>query len=169
LEEVPFVKERLVAKRLVEVEFVPVAFVKVKPCREVLPTTVKVDVTVEEAATKPPYKPSVFVVVAPFVVTDCKVLNGQFKPLTRQTLEPLTAIAVALSVVPLAVAKPNQLVDVPFVTIELVMFELTVAKFVAKRFVLVVLVPVAFVQVRLAKLEGVAPVTVKFAMVAFVA
>jgi hypothetical protein len=56
---VPFVKERFVTvpfvvKRFVVVTLVPVPFVKVSAWREVLPSTVKVEVTVEEAARKPP-------------------------------------------------------------------------------------------------------------------
>lgn len=44
----------LVAAKLVVVTLVAVPFTKVKPCNEVLPKTVKVEVTVEEAPTKPP-------------------------------------------------------------------------------------------------------------------
>lgn len=51
---VKFVILPLVAARLVVVTLVPVPFTKVKPCNEVLPKTVKVEVTVEEAPTKPP-------------------------------------------------------------------------------------------------------------------
>lgn len=51
---VKFVILPLVAARLVVVTLVPVPFTKVKPCNEVPPKTVKVEVTVEEAPTKPP-------------------------------------------------------------------------------------------------------------------
>ena len=63
----------------------------------------------------------------------------------------------ALMLVPEAVAKPSQPVEVTLASVPFVAMKL-----VAKRLVLVVLVPVALVQVRFVKLDGVAPVTVRF-------
>ncbi len=62
----------------------------------VVPTTVSVEVTVEEAPTKPPYKSKVEVAKAPRAVTEASVsvsarrYAGQFKPLVKQTVEPPT-------------------------------------------------------------------------------
>jgi hypothetical protein len=89
---------------------------------------------------------------------------GQFVPFRRQTEEPFTWMEEAFNVVPEAVAKPNQPVEVPFVKERLV-----ACAVVAKRLVDVVFVPVALVQVRLVKLDGLVPLTVRFVNVPFVA
>ena len=54
LETAKFVVDALIAAKFVVVTLVPVPFTKVKPCNEVPPNTVKVEVTVEDAAKKPP-------------------------------------------------------------------------------------------------------------------
>jgi hypothetical protein len=62
----------------------------------VLPTTVKVEVTVEEEPTKPPYKRSVEVAKLPRAVTlesvsvSAKRYAGQFVPFVRHTVAPPT-------------------------------------------------------------------------------
>jgi hypothetical protein len=66
---------------------------------------------------------------------------GQFVPFRRQTEEPFTWMEEAFNVVPEAVAKPNQPVEVPFVKERLV-----TVPFVAKRLVVVELVEVVFVK-----------------------
>lgn len=76
-------------------------------------------VTVELPAVKPPNKYSWFVVLAPLLVTACKLpvaaaAPGQFVPFERHTLKPFTAIAAAFKVVPEAVVKPNHPELVPF-------------------------------------------------------
>ena len=112
-----------------------------------------------------------FVVVAPFAVTLWRVSMsvGQFVPSNKQTEVPFTLIDDAFNVVPLAVVKPNQEVDVPLVNVRFDAISFVTMKFVANKFVLVVLVPVAFVQMRFVRFDGAAPMTVRFAMVAFVA
>ena len=70
---VRFVIFPFVAAKFVVVTLVPVPFTKVKPCNEVPPNTVKVEVTVEDAAKKPPMSCKVWVVVAPRPVTVAKV------------------------------------------------------------------------------------------------
>jgi hypothetical protein len=80
---------------------------------------------------------------------------GQFVPLARHTEVPPT---VRLEV-------RFKLVPVPFVKTSVVRFESPATP----RFVLVVLVPVAFVHVRFVKLDGEKPFTVRLVMLAFVA
>jgi len=75
---------------------------------------------------------------------------------------------------PEAVAKPSHDVDVPFAydkldSDPLVAVKVVALKFEANKLVDVVFVPVAFVHVRLVKFDGVDPVIVRFAIVAFVA
>jgi hypothetical protein len=117
----------------------------------VYPSTVKVEVTVEEAAIKPPYRERVEVAKEPRAVTVARVSDstdtGQFVPVWRQTAVPFTKTAAAFKVVPDAVEKPSQ-VAVAFVMEPLVMERLVVEALVAKRLVVVTLVPVAIVQVR---------------------
>ncbi len=66
----------------------------------VVPTTVSVEVTVEEPATKPPYKRRVLVAKAPRAVTLANVsvsaskYAGQLRPLVKQTVEPPTVSAL---------------------------------------------------------------------------
>ncbi len=91
--------------RFVVVTFEPVAFVKVTAFKADVPVTesalkipwprtVKVEVTVEEAPTKPPYNCRVLVANEPRAVTDASVSNstaaGQFVPVWRQTFTPPT-------------------------------------------------------------------------------
>ena len=119
----------------------------------------------------------------------CKVdvlaaVPGQFVPFAKHTDEPFTAIAEAFKVVPEAVAKPSQEVEVPFVKLRLVekkfvevasvnvalgaVSEAMVPLFanrlvdettLLKKFVVVTEVNVAFVPVSVA--SEVAPSTVK--------
>lgn len=73
LETAKFVVDALIAAKFVVVTLVPVPFTKVKPCNEVPPNTVNVEVTVEDDAKKPPMSCRVWVVVAPRPVTVAKV------------------------------------------------------------------------------------------------
>ncbi len=61
------------ANRFVVVTDTPVAIVHVTPWSDVLPMTVRVEVTVVEAETRPPYKETVDVAVAPRAVTVARV------------------------------------------------------------------------------------------------
>jgi hypothetical protein len=77
----------------------PWASVKDNPCSAVEPSTVKVDVTVEEAATKPPRSWRVVVAEDPRAETEAKVSAlaawvGHPTPFARQTAWPIT-VAVA--------------------------------------------------------------------------
>jgi hypothetical protein len=139
------------AKNPVVVAFVNVAFDPMRFWRLVFPRTVKVLVTVEEEARKPPYRERVEVAKEPRAVTVARVSDstdtGQFVPVWRQTAVPFTKTAAAFKVVPDAVEKPSQ-VAVAFVMEPLVMERLVVEALVAKRLVVVTLVPVAIVQVR---------------------
>jgi hypothetical protein len=100
--------------RFVVVTFVPVAFVKARPWRLVLPRTVKVEVTVEDDPRNPPYKKRVWVVVAPRAVTVCKVsvvaVAGQLVPFSRQTSNPPTWRTVKVPVAPVSVPVTERLV-----------------------------------------------------------
>ena len=59
-----------------------------------------------------------FVVEAPAFAVDARdVEKPQFVPFNKHTDEPFTEIAAALSVVPLAVVKPNHPEEVPFVNV----------------------------------------------------
>ncbi len=114
--------------RLVVVTFTPVPFVNVRlPRAEVpvtvialkmpWPRTVKVEVTVELAPTKPPYSRRVEVAKAPRAVTLAKVSISagkawQFVPFARHTGWPFTKTAEAFKVEPEAVANPSQAVEV---------------------------------------------------------
>ena len=86
---VAVVKLPNVAKRLVVVTEVPVAVVKSTLRSEVEPTTTKVPVTEELAATNPPKNWAVVVVNEPRAVTDCRVSRpeeaGQLVPSVKQT------------------------------------------------------------------------------------
>ena len=77
------------------------------------------------------------------------LVTGQFVPSAKQTEVPFTAIEDANRLVPDAVPKPNHDVDVPAAKAMVVN-----EPFVANRFVLVTLVPVAFVQARPDKAKG---------------
>lgn len=105
---VAFVQVRFVGVKFDTNKFVKVAFVPETDCRKVGPVTVNVDVTVEEPATNPPYKYCCNVVVA-----------LQFAPFERHTLKPFTEMADAFKVVPEAVAKPSQDVEVTLVSVAL--------------------------------------------------
>jgi len=90
---------RPVAAKAVVVTFVPVAFVKVTPFKRDSPITVKVEVTVEEEARKPPSSWRVAVATAPRLVTVRRVsaslpAGGQPVPFDRQMFCPAT-VAVA--------------------------------------------------------------------------
>ena len=136
---------------------VNVAFVAVRVWRAEVPRTVSVPVTVEEEVRLPPSSMKVavevppanwmaFVVVFPAFVTVCRfgvVPVGQFVPFARHTLNPFTSTAPAFKVVPDAVAKPSQEVEVPFVNERFVNVPL-----VPNKLVVVTLVPVAMVKVR---------------------
>ncbi len=114
--------------RLVVVTFTPVPFVKVRFPRAVVPVTVnalkipwprtvRVEVTVELAPTKPPYNRRVEVAKAPRALTLAKVSISagkawQLVPFARHTGWPFTKIAEALSVEPDALANPSQAVEV---------------------------------------------------------
>lgn len=96
-------------------------------------------------------------------------LDAVRSEVSRLANEPL----MAFRLVPDAVPKPIQVLVVP-IAVRLVMEALFTTLFVkfpltANRLVLVVLVPVALVQMRLAKEDGEEPFTVKLAMVAFCA
>lgn len=132
--EVPLVKDEFVVVLFVANKLVVVADVEV--------TFVKMAV---EGVVAPMVVPSI---VPPLIVTFCEV---------RLLIEPLPAF----NVVPLAVAKPSQEVEVPLVKDEFV-----AVLFVANKFVLVVFVPVALVQVRLV---GVRVPADKLVIVPFVA
>jgi hypothetical protein len=130
----------LVANKLVVVTEVPVAIVKVRSAKAVVPVTVRFAPTKKFAVEVPPANWMSLVVEFPVFVTVWKfgvVPEGQFVPSWRHTDEPFTAMAEALSVVPEAVAKPSHDVEVPFVKDELV----------AKEFVVVTAVKVALVKI----------------------
>ncbi len=99
-----------------------VAFEVNKSDNVVRPTTVKVEVTVEEPATNPPNNCRVVVANDPREVTSASVsvssAAGQFVPVARHTAWPFTKIAFELSVPPEALVKPSQfdvaLVNNPF-------------------------------------------------------
>jgi hypothetical protein len=83
------VEEAVEAKKLVVVTAVNVAFVPVSAASEVAPSTVKVEVTVDEDVIKPPSKYNSLVVVAPVLLTVCKlgvVPEGQFVPSDKHTV-----------------------------------------------------------------------------------
>jgi hypothetical protein len=129
-----------------------------------------------------------FVVVLPEFVTVWKlgeVPLGQFVPSTKQTMRPFTKSAVVVTVfaetvsafnVPPVALEKLSVVIVPLVEASVVTVPLSVVSvvalavcknaFVAKRFVLVVLVPVALVQVIPATLNG--ELRTRFWMVAVV-
>jgi hypothetical protein len=174
---------------LVVVTLVPVPFTKVTFWRDVSPRTVNVDVTVEEAAIKPPYNWTVVVAEEPRAETVARVslfaVPEQFVPSWRHTFFP-----AIVSVVPDPFVKERvpakRLVEVEFVVVANVEVRLVVLRvvglkvvplnvvmnprvawrLVAKRFVLVVLVPVAEVHVRLVGLNVVPEMLVKEAFVA---
>lgn len=148
--------------RFVVVTFEPVAFVKVTACNAVvpvtfkaetfaMPSTVSVDVTVEEAPTKPPYKTSVEVAKLPRAVTVARVsvstVAGQFTPFCKQINEPFTKRLVVETVV-----APIQL-DVALVKFALVESKSEKEPFVActrvaNNVVAVTLVSVAFAPIK---------------------
>jgi len=143
---------------------VPVALVKVSPCRPVWPSTVKELVTVLEAAMNPPRRFRVWKVEEPRAVTEASVsasapAGGHPNPFERQTPTPMiVAVAkvpvVALKVVPLAVPKVNTPVLVPFVKVSVPRVEspLTVRapvyRFVEAKVVIVLETALTFVAYR---------------------
>jgi hypothetical protein len=141
----PVVPVRFVEKRLVEVTLVAVALERVRFPRDVAPRTVKVEVTVEEAATNPPNKDNMLVVLAPLFVICWSVAveaadPGQLVPLAKHTLNPFTRTDDARRVEPEAVANPSQTEEVAEVKLRVL-----IVPFVEKRLVLVTFVPVPFV------------------------
>ncbi len=109
-----------------------------------VPTTVKVEVTVEEAPTKPPYNRRVLVANAPRAVTEANVsvsasrYAGQLRPFVRQTVEPPTVKALKEPV--LALMRVVEAIPL------------------TNKFVVVTSTPVASAKVRLLSAE--VPVTV---------
>ena len=156
--------------------FVPVVFVQMRFANVVgaTPVTVKFAIV--------PFVAKKFVVVAFVEVTFVKTpVEGVVAPIVVPLIEPPEIVAFeeikvgavreemdpdsALIVVPLAVAKPNQEVEVPFVKfrfeiVPFVIVPFVSTPFVANKLVDVVFVPVAFVQMRFAKDEGATPFTV---------
>jgi len=141
-----------VANRLVEVELVLVVFVKMPVDGVVAPIVVPL-------------------IVPPEMVTLEEVKVGA----VRDAIVPFKALIV----VPDAVLKPNQFVEVPFpkerswrlvvpVTVRSVTYCSRVVPFTTKRLVEVVLVPAAFVQMRFVKEEGLVEETVMFPTTRFV-
>jgi hypothetical protein len=151
------------AEKLVVVTDVPVASVKVRPAITVVPVTVRLPWIVKSPVEVPPWNPMSFVVVLPVLVTVWKlgvVPEGQLVPSFKQTAEPFTLIADAFKVVPDAMAKPSQLVDVPFTKLRAPLVIEPIAAVFPNRFVDVTVVP--FNQV------PVAPVNVRFVIDALV-
>lgn len=151
--DVVFVKMLLVAKRLVDVVFVPVAFV------QLMPGTVR-GLATRRFVKLPVVAKRLVVVVFVEVVFVNVAAEAMTVPMTEPLMVELVMIASlatrflmvpasALMVEPEAVANPNQEVEVPFVNIR---FE--VILLVAKRFVDVVFVPVAFVQLMPGTVRG---------------
>lgn len=111
----------MVEKKFVVVADVKVAFAPVTFWRDVEPSTVNVEVTVELEPTKPPKRTRVLVAVAPRAETVASVStsesdDGQLSPFCRQVAEPFTKSALALSVEPEAFVK-KRLVAVAFVNV----------------------------------------------------
>jgi hypothetical protein len=194
LVEVTPPNEAFVAKRLVDVVFVPVAFVHVRPLTARLPLNVRL---AKEAFVAFKFVAKKLVEVAFVDVTFVKTpVDGVVAPIVVPLIEPPLIVALeeinvgavrtamfpesALIEVPEAVVNPNQEVEVPlpnvrFVIEPFVITPLEVNEFVevvpvntavvAKRFVEVVFVPVAFVQVRFV---GLSVPTERFVMFPFV-
>jgi hypothetical protein len=166
---VPLVARKLVAKRAVEVVWEPVAFAYERFWRAVVPTTVKVEVTVLEEARNPPYSWSVWLVSAPRPVTVASVsasapAGGQPNPFERQTPCPMMVEVpkvalfakswvvetvfekypyVEVTLVPVAFPK-NRLVAAKVVTVPLVAWRDVAKKAVVVAFVEVTLPRYAF-------------------------
>ena len=145
---VAFVAPKLVAKPLVDVTLVPVAFVKVTPSSEELPPIVKAPVTLRSEVIAnapvdvPPANWMAFVVVFPAFVTVWKfgeVPDGQFVPLARQTFWPFTS-KLEPDAVPKVKEEPNKVVAVAFVAVRLVDERVSIVPFDEVRFVTVPLV-----------------------------
>jgi hypothetical protein len=121
---VAFEKPKLAPKRLVEVVFVPVAFVNVTPLSEELPMTLRVPVAATFDAVSPPNKVTDEVAKAPRFVTEASVSAsdaalGQPTPFCKQIPCPATVAEAkeakfALKIDPVAltkVSKPLTLAD----------------------------------------------------------
>jgi hypothetical protein len=136
---VPFVAPKLVAKRLVEVVLVPVAFVQVNSATFSGPVKFKFAM-VALVANK-------FVVVALVDVVSVKTpVEGVILPICVPLIDPPEMVAFeevkfgafkvmmvpvsALIVVPEAVANPSQFVEVPSLKVKFEMVPLVVTKFV---------------------------------------
>ncbi len=132
-----------------------------------VPATAKVPVTEEEAATKPPKNWAVVVVKLPRAVTDWRVSRpeaaGQLVPFERQTEIPFTKIAVEVTVFAERVSAfsvdPVALVKLKLVMVPVVARRLVEKRFAANKLVVVVLMPVALVNVTPARVET--PVTLR--------
>jgi hypothetical protein len=167
---------RAVAKSVVAVAFVKVAFNPVTFWRLVSPSTVRVEVTVEDDPTNPPYNWRVEVAKLPRAVTSARVevlaalWTKQFVPFARQTALPFTKMALALSVEPLALSKPSQTVLVTEPIVAELAFKEDTVPVVAVRVVIEAFARVAFVAARLVKMapEAKRLVEVTFVKVAFV-
>ena len=184
---VTVVKLAFEANRFVLVVFVPLALVQLMVFKLSGLVTVNVPIVALVAAK--------FVVVALVDVTFVKTpVDGVMLPIAVLLIEPPLIVAFveeklgevklaklpfsALTVVPEAVVNPNQvpvaplnvkLSISPLMISVLVMVALVIVPFTANKFVLVVLVPVAFVQIILVKEEGVEPVMATLVNVALVA
>jgi hypothetical protein len=152
-----------VAKRFVEVVFVPVALVQVRFETASAPERVRFAMV---ALVAPKFVAKSAVEVALVLVTFVKTpVDGVVAPIVVPLIDPPEIVALeeinvgavsvamlpefALMVVPLAVVKPNQDVEVPFPKERFAMVPFVMVPLVVKKFVEVVLVPVAFVQVML--------------------
>lgn len=180
---VTFSKKAFTPYTLVRYEFVPVAFSQIKSTRLNGAVTLRLP--------KDPLFAKIFVVVTLVDVTSVKTpVEGVMLPIGVLSIKPPDIAtlaeanepalifpilaASALIVEPLAVEKPNQLVEVPLVKVRSViepfaMTPLVKVPLVANKLVEVVLVPVALVQLKFAKEDGVVPVKTKLVKVALVA
>lgn len=153
-----------VAKRFVDVVLVPVALVQVRfETASAPPVNVRFAIV---AFVAPKFVAKSAVEVALVLVTFVKTpVDGVVAPIVVPLIVPPEIVALeeinvgavrtamlpafALIVVPLAVVKPNQDVEVPFPKERFAMVPLVMTPLVEKKLVEVVLVPVALVQVML--------------------
>ena len=190
----PVVAPKFVAKRFVEVVFVPVALVHVRPDTARGAVSVRFWIV---AFVAPKLVANPFVVVALVDVTLVKTpVDGTVAPIVVPLIDPPEIVAFnemnvgavsemivperALSVVPVAVAKLKEPVDVPsvkerFVIVAVVEPRLVMVPFVVKKFVVVAFEPTELVKSKDAIVALVAPrfvaklfVEVTFVPVAFV-
>jgi len=171
---VRFEMRPVVTNKLVEVVFVPVAFVQMKfvNVEGAPPVTVKlanVALVPVRFVIVPLVANRLVVVAFVDVVFVNTPVDGEIDPIVVPLIEPpeivtfgetnVFAVSDAMNefkafmVVPDAVAKPSQPVEVPFVKVKLLIVPFVVEKFVAcpfvtNRFVVVTLVPVALPNVK---------------------